>query len=82
MYEELEMRIAHRGISKKKLADDIHMNYRTLLAKMGGRSRFTLDEAVQIRTYLEEDVSIEELFGRGDASRVMPLQRGRDNCPH
>ena len=62
MYKELEMRVAHKGISKKKLADDLHMNYRTLLAKMEGKSKFTLDEAVLIRAYLDEDTSVEELF--------------------
>ena len=38
------------------------MNYSTLLSKMGGKSKFTLDEAVSIKEYLEEDLTIEELF--------------------
>lgn len=62
MYKELEAQIAYRGISKKQLATDINMKYSTFLAKMRGRSKFTLDEAVCIREYLQEDIAIEELF--------------------
>ena len=62
MYKELETKIAYRGISKKQMAEEINMNYSTLLSKMGGKSKFTLDEAVLIKDYLEEDIAIEELF--------------------
>lgn len=62
MYRELEAKIAYRGISKKQMAEEIHMNYNTLLAKIGGKSKFTLDEAVTIKDYLAEDIAIEELF--------------------
>lgn len=65
MYKMLESRIAYRGISKKRLADDIHMNYNTLLAKMSGKTKFTLDEAVLIKNYLDESTPIEELFENG-----------------
>ena len=62
MYRELEAKIAYRGISKKQMAEEIHMKYNTLLAKIGGKSKFTLDEAVTIKDYLAEDIAIEELF--------------------
>ena len=62
IYRELESKIAYRGISKKQMAEDIDMNYNTLLAKMSGKSKFTLDEAVAIKTYLQEELPIEELF--------------------
>lgn len=62
VYRELEAKIAYKGISKKMLADNIGMNYNTLLAKMNGKSKFTLDEAVKVKAYLKEDSSIEELF--------------------
>ena len=57
MYRELEAKIAYRGISKKQMAEEIHMNYNTLLAKIGGKSKFTLDEAVTIKDYLAEDIA-------------------------
>jgi len=62
MYRVLESKIAYKGISKKQMAQDIDMNYNTLLAKMSGKSKFTLDEAVRVKLYLEEELSIEELF--------------------
>lgn len=65
MYRMLESKIAFKGISKKKLADDIHMNYNTLLTKMSGKVKFTLDEAVLIKEYLDESISVEELFRDG-----------------
>ena len=65
MYKMLESRIVYKGISKKKLADDIHMNYNTLLAKISGKTKFTLDEAVLIKKYLDETIPIEELFKDG-----------------
>jgi len=65
MYRTLEAKMAFMGISKKKLASDLNMNYNTLLAKMAGKSKFTLDEAVLIKEYLEDSVSVEELFKDG-----------------
>lgn len=65
MYRMLEARIIYKGISKKRLAEDIHMNYNTLLAKMSGKIKFTLDEAVLIKKYLDESTPIEELFEDG-----------------
>lgn len=62
MYRTLEATIAYHGISKKKLAYDIEMNYNTLMSKFSGKSKFTLDEAILIQEYLNEETSIEELF--------------------
>jgi len=63
MYRMLESVIEKRGINKKQMAQDIDMRYNTLLTKLSGESKFTLDEAVKIRTYLNEKVPIEILFG-------------------
>ena len=62
MYRFLEARIVFHGYNKKEFAEKIDMNYNTLLAKLNGKSKFTLDEAVQIKEFLQEDISIEELF--------------------
>ncbi|MBD5498486.1 MAG: helix-turn-helix transcriptional regulator [Lachnospiraceae bacterium] len=62
MYRLLEARLVYKGISKKQLAEGIHMSYGTILSKMTGRSKFTLDEAIRIKEYLEEEISVEELF--------------------
>ena len=62
MYRVLEARLAFHGLSKKEFADKIEMNYNTLLGKLNGKTKFTLDEAVHIKEFLQEDISIEELF--------------------
>jgi len=62
MYRVLESKIAYKGISKKEMANELKMNYNTLLAKMSGKSKFTLDEAIIIKTYLQEELPVEELF--------------------
>ena len=65
MYKVLESKLAYRGISERTLADAIQMNYNTLRSKLIGKSKFTLDEAVAIKEYLNEEISIEELFQDG-----------------
>jgi len=63
MYRMLESVIEMQGINKQKMADDIEMQHATLLTKLSGESKFTLDEAVKIKEYLNVKVPIEELFG-------------------
>lgn len=65
MYKLLESRLAYKGISKRQLAEGIHMSYKTILAKMSGKSKFTLDEALLIKEYLKEELPVEKLFGEG-----------------
>lgn len=65
MYRLLESRLGYKGISKKQLAEGIHMSYGTILSKMSGKSKFTLDEAILIKEFLDEEISVEELFGDG-----------------
>lgn len=62
MYRLLESRLVYKGISKKQLAEGIHMNYDTILLKMSGKSQFTLDEAILVKEYLNEEIPVEELF--------------------
>jgi len=63
MYRMLESVIEMQGINKQKMADDIEMQHATLLTKLSGESKFTFDEAVKIKAYLNVEVPIEELFG-------------------
>ena len=58
----LKQLIKNNGFTIKEFALNIDMPYSTLLAKMSGKSKFTLDEAVIIKTYLQEELPIEELF--------------------
>lgn len=62
MYRYLESRLAYKNITKKQLAEDIQMSYSDVTSKISGKSKFTLDEAILIRDYLEEKTPVEELF--------------------
>lgn len=62
MYRVLESRLAYLGINKKTMAEETGINYNTLLSKLSGKSKITLDEAIKIKDYLNESLSIEELF--------------------
>lgn len=62
MYRVLESKLAFYDISKKRLADELGINYNTLLSKMAGKSSFNLDEALCIKHFIKEDIPIEELF--------------------
>ncbi|MCM1056644.1 MAG: XRE family transcriptional regulator [Firmicutes bacterium] len=65
MYKLLESRLAYKGISKKQLAEGINVSYGKILSKISGKSKFTLDEAILIKEYLEEELPVEELFENG-----------------
>lgn len=62
MYRMLESRLAFHGINKKKMAEETGINYNTLLSKIASRTKFSLDEAILIKQYLNETMPIEELF--------------------
>lgn len=65
MYKLLESRLAYKGISKKQLAEGINISYGKILSKISGKSKFTLDEAILIKEYLEEELPVEKLFENG-----------------
>lgn len=62
MYRVIESEMAFIGLSKKVLAEKIHMPYSTLLSKLNGRSDFTLDEALKLKDALGTKKALETLF--------------------
>lgn len=62
MYREIEFLLMSSGLSKKDLATKLGMTYNTLLLKLRGVSKFTLDEAVLMKELLKTDLPIEKLF--------------------
>lgn len=42
--------------------------YRTLRSRLRGDSSFTVDEAIQLHKFVGQDVPIDKLFERNDAS--------------
>lgn len=64
MYLNLKAEMARKGVTVKELAELTGIRYNTLAAKLSGRSRLALDEAVQIKKALVLDAPLEYLFGK------------------
>ena len=64
MYQIIESRLIRLGITKKELAQALGISYHTLLLKLGGKSSFTLDEALEVKDLIQASESVEELFNR------------------
>ncbi len=62
MYRNLEAEIVRKGLTQKKLADLINCNVSTLSLKLNGKREFTLDEAKKIKTVLNVDIPLDDLF--------------------
>lgn len=64
MYKRIEAQLVLIGKTKKELALEMDISYNTLLAKLGGNSSFTLDEALRVKQLLGAHESIELLFAQ------------------
>lgn len=51
-------------ITGRQIADILHIDYRTVVNKMNGRTAITFDEAVAIRNYVQPGGDLETLFQR------------------
>lgn len=67
MFENIEMIIFKKRLSKKEIAESLGMTYNTFLLKLNGKATFTLDEAMKLKDILGSPLSIEELFDRAIA---------------
>lgn len=62
MYRNLEAEMARKNIPRKDLAELLGVRYATVIDKLKGKSRFTLDEAFKIKDKYFPDLSFEYLF--------------------
>lgn len=62
MFPVLETMLKENGISRKQIAECIHVNSGTVSQKMNGKYPFTFKEAVQIKNMLKTEIPVEELF--------------------
>lgn len=62
MYENVERLIFEKKLKKSDIAHEVGITYNTLLLKLSGKYKFTLDEAVALRNILDPDMPIEEMF--------------------
>jgi len=50
------------GISKQELAKELDISYNTLLLKLQGKSKFTLNQAVKMKNIIHAEEPVEKLF--------------------
>jgi DNA-binding XRE family transcriptional regulator len=62
MFPNLDAEMARMGVTKKDLSQLLGVRYATLIDKTNGKSRFTLDEALEIRNSLFPGCTVEYLF--------------------
>lgn len=62
VYPNLDREIKARGLSKKTLADMVHIRYQTFIVKCNGKNDFTFDEALAIKRALGTELTLEQLF--------------------
>jgi DNA-binding XRE family transcriptional regulator len=71
-YGNLEAEMARVGMKRGDLADLLGVRKSTISFKLNGRSKFTLDECIEIKRALGVDMSIDALFyvpGDGEVSK-------------
>lgn len=64
LYPNLMAELARAGLTVLDLAEKADMSYTTLMDKLRGRSDFKVKEARLIKSILNLDISIDELFER------------------
>ena len=62
MFRVLYSQMALGGMDKRMLAEIANIKYNTLMDKLSGRTKFTLDECIAIKRALNSKLTIEELF--------------------
>ena len=62
MYKNLLAEMARKSITKKELAEYLHMRYCTIIDKTNGKYDFKLEEAFEIKREFFPDLSVDYLF--------------------
>lgn len=64
MYSNVKAELARRNMSVVDLSNKTGIRYQTLVDKINGKYPLTLDEAKTIKSALEVDIPLEDLFER------------------
>lgn len=62
MYSNVKAELARKSLTVVDLSNKTGIRYQTLVDKINGKYPVTLDEAKMIKSALEVDVPLEELF--------------------
>lgn len=64
MYSNVKAELARRNMSVVDLSNKTGIRYQTLVDKINGKYPLTLDEAKKIKSALEVEIPLEDLFER------------------
>ena len=62
MFRVLYSQMALVGMDKRALSEATNIKYNTLMDKLSGRTKFTLDESIAIKRAIKSQLPIEVLF--------------------
>lgn len=63
MFNNLRAELVRRNIKPIKLAEQVNMNYRTLMNRLAGKSDFNLPEMKSIKSFLKDPtLTLDYLF--------------------
>lgn len=62
MFPNLEAEMARKKVTRKSLAEEMHMTVNTIGRKLNGDAPLTLSECMKIKEILNVDLLLEELF--------------------
>lgn len=68
VYKTLRMKMYEAGIDSQTLAMEMGLPYTNLRRRLRGENSFTVEEAICLHKFVGQDISIEQLFERSDAS--------------
>lgn len=66
MFNNLEAEIRRKGLSRVSLAAKLGCNPSTISFKLNGKTPFTLPEARMLKSILEVDIPLDELFATSE----------------
>ena len=62
MYSNLKAEMARKDITIKEIAEKMEKQPNTISAKITGKTDFTLSECLKIKTILQVEMPLEDLF--------------------
>lgn len=70
MYRNLEAEMVRMGVYRKDVAKSLGVRYATVVQKLNGKYRFSLDEAFAIKEKFFPNLSLEYLFEADEKQKL------------
>lgn len=64
VYKNLAVQMLFQHVTRKKIAEKLHLNYRALCRKLNGETSISIEEAIAIYNIMNKVIPMDELFSR------------------